>query len=209
MGKQIIIKGVIPDERVDNGRVGVDHEVWMINCQDEPPKWDRWFQLHGLQHIWDKHGTLELVRLAGMSHQKPVYLYPNQRERWPSFFTAELKYKKDPPHHNFQEFPIEQMCDHWGIRYFTGSFALLVAYATWLHINGILPVESIEFAGTNLWPDPKHPQYPDEHWAVPCIEFWLSKAHSEGIRVFPDWQVTGIMHDVWHGLYGYEAGGNE
>jgi hypothetical protein len=208
MGKSIIIKGVIPDERTDQGRIGVDQEVWMINCQPEPPRWDRWFQLHGLGHIHSKHGSRELARLAQMSMQKPVYLYPTQRDKWQDFFLYGLG-KSEEPQHNFQEFPIEQMCAHWGIRYFTGSFALLVAFATWLHINGSIHVDSIEFAGTNLWPDPKHPQYPDEHWAVPCVEFWLSKAHSEGIRIYPDSQITAIMHDVWGGLYGYEAGGNE
>jgi hypothetical protein len=213
MGKAIIIKGVIPDERIDTGRVGVDQEVWMINCQNEPPKWDRWFQLHGLEHIWKKHGTLELQRLAQMSIDKPVYMYPTQIGRWGTFFTQELKTlegkAKEAPHHNFREFPIEQMCDHWGIRYFTGSFALLVAHATWLHLHATQHIESIEFAGTDLWADPKHPQYPDEAWAISCTEFWLSKAHSAGIKIYPDSQVTGIMHDVWGGLYGYEAGGNE
>lgn len=216
-GKSIIIKGVIPDERIDNGRVGVDHEVWMINCQDEPPKWDRWFQLHGLKHILTKHGSNELLRLANLSLDRPVYLYPTQIERWDSFWEEELpgmtgRDYGSPPKHNFKEFPIKQMCGHWGIRYFTGSFALLVAYALWLHVNyPTIPtsVDSIEFAGTNLWPDPKHPQYVDEHWAVPCIEFWLSKAHCAGIKIYPDSQVTGIMHDVWGGLYGYEKGGNE
>jgi len=209
MGKAIIIKGVLPDERISNGRVGVDQEVWMINCQTPPPKWDRWFQLHGLGHIWDKHGVGNLRDLAQMSLQKSVYLYPTQIERWEYFFKQELHYRGDIPHHNFKEFPIEQMCDYWGIRYFTGSFALLVAFATWQHINTAMSIESIEFAGVDLWPTPRKPQYPDEQWAISCTEFWLSKAHSEGIKIYPDSQITGIMHDVWGGLYGLEAGGNE
>lgn len=215
MGKSIIIGGCIPDDRVQNGRIGIDQELWLMGHQpydNDPPKWDRWFQLYGLGHIASEHGFNDLVKLAVRSLEKPVYLYPVQIAGWEAFWDEAvashinlipflenmgLDMEYCPPRHNFLPFPIEEMCEHFSIRYFTGPYALLTAFVVWLVDKGRLNADSIGFSGTNLWPDPKHPQYLDEHWAIPCLEYWLGIAHTRGIRCYPDTQITGIMHDVW------------
>jgi hypothetical protein len=203
MNSQLIIKGVIPDQRIDSGAYpDRDQDLWQINYQPEALGCTAWFQLHGLDHIHSKHGVGNLDELAERSFRMPVFLYPTQVDRWNNWYMA--RYGIHAPRHNFRPFPIEAMAAHFKTRYFTGSYALLIAFALYLG-----QYTTIDFAGTDFWANPRLPQYPDEHWAVPCIEFWMGIAHAYGVTIWPDSEKTSIMYDPWGGVYGYEAGGNE
>lgn len=210
--RRLLIKGVLPDDMVDNGRIPNDMDVWCINSQDEPPIWNAWFQLHGLGHIYEKHGLSGLYTLARMSRDKPVYLYGTQVDKWNKWHMVEKG--SVAPAHDFQSFPIESICKHFKTRYFTGSFSLLLAYAIYISDELVQTYQGhnakysdIYWAGVDLWPNPRRPQYVDEHWAVPCIEYWCGVAIAHGIKVHNSPNNTGIQHDVWGGIYGYEAGG--
>jgi hypothetical protein len=192
----LFIKGVIPDNTpIPRG------DLWQINSQEERDDCTAWFQLHGLDHIWDKHGLDNLKDLAERSFRMPVYLYGTQVDRWSEWWTEGTF--NAPPEHKFLRFPIETLCSIYRTRYFTGSYALLIAFAMYLN-----RYDSIDFLGTDFWPEPKRPQYPDEHWAVSCIEYWIGRAEAQGIQVYADAKKTALKHDVWGGIYGYEAGGH-
>lgn len=132
------------------------YEVWAINNSWDPPRWDRWFQLHGVGYMLHAHGSryLKWLRTVSEHYGKKVYVFPEWRDHIPGSVG----------------FPANDLVKRFG-DYFTGSFAWLVAYAHWRGANVI-------------WLNPGSMK--GEEWAIPCIEYHIGIAKAAGIVVHVD-----------------------
>lgn len=70
-----------------------------------------------------------------------------------------------------RKYPIDAICNHFGIDYFTGGVDYMLAYAIWMK------AESIDIYGV-------HTVYDDEYqYQKPSLEFWIGVAVGKGIKV--------------------------
>ena len=136
-----------------------DHEVWVINGPEFPPRWDRLFQLHGLEHITRKHKAGFLRKLGGI--EPPQRLIMTGRPDDPA---------------NAEPYPLGPVVDDCGRRYLTNSFALAVALAVHEGAERIMLDGLMIPQGTGQWDA-------GESWIGPCIEYHLGRAEALGIDV--------------------------
>lgn len=134
-----------------------DHEVWVINGPDLPPRWDRLFQLHGIDHIRRKHAKLA--------------------DRLPSIGGGRLVMtgRADDPT-NAATYLLDAVLASCPRRYLTNSFALCIALAiaegaVRIVLDGLMIPQ-----GTGQWDA-------GESWIGPCIEYWIGRAEALGIEV--------------------------
>lgn len=149
-----------------------DHEVWVINGPHVPPRWDRLFQLHGLDHLQHKHfekkDGVRAAMLEAVAHRRLITT--------PSVIA-------DPDFTKAEAYPLAEVADGHGVgniemprRYLTGSFALAVALAVHEKAERIV-LDGIMFGQDTLqWGA-------SEGWAVPCLEYHLGRAEALGIDV--------------------------
>lgn len=156
------------------------YDVWAMNASWEPERWDRWFQLHGIEHMLTAH-DIEYFRwlqtVACFHTTKKVYVWESELHHFPGAVP----------------FPLEDLVREFG-DYFTGSFAYLVALAAQEGYKKIY-LATGDMSG--------------EAWAIPCIEFHAGNARAAGIEVKAD-SDSGIFHRRLGGLYGKgrHRGGN-
>jgi hypothetical protein len=68
-------------------------------------------------------------------------------------------------------YPVEEICDHFGVDYFTGGIDYMMAYAIWSR------AKSIDVYGV-------HTDYDDEYqYQKPSLEFWIGVAVGRMINV--------------------------
>lgn len=130
-----------------------------------------------------------------MSRPLDVVFEPHDVEWWKEHCDEEVWYHKVEPrylqhiqrvnelgvpyltlkHYDFiptsQKYPVEEICNHFGIDYFTGGVDYMLAYAIW---KG---VEQIDIYGV-------HTTYDDEYqYQKPSLEFWIGVAVGRGIKI--------------------------
>lgn len=136
-----------------------DAEVWVVNGPRLPLRWDRLFQLHGLDHIQHKHP--EFYRDTLLYHH-----YPGQR----IFMTR--THQTVPA---AEPFPIEAVKAAAG-DYLTSSFPLLIALAVLEGATEIILDGVMWAGGPAQWGA-------GEGWAVPCVEYHIGRARALGVKV--------------------------
>lgn len=143
-----------------------DAEVWVINGPRTPPRWDRLFQLHGVDHIHqvDTDGKIwALMTAATKEPGRRLVMYPGAAS------TEGLGHAEAYPLH-------EILMGRGNRQYLTGSFALAIALAVHEGFTEI-DLDGVQFFGTlDHWG-------PGEAWAVPCIEYHIGRAEALGIMV--------------------------
>jgi hypothetical protein len=136
-------------------------EVWVVNGPRMPPRWDRLFQLHGLDHIEAKHGREFIDWLATIRGPQRLYM----TARHPSIPAA-------------RRLDIERIRYAAG-SYLTSSFPILIAFAILEGATEIVLDGVMWAGGAAQWGA-------GEGWAVPCVEYHLGRAGALGIPVrFP------------------------
>lgn len=145
-------------------------EVWVVNGPRMPPRWDRLFQLHGLDHLEHKHGWgfLELLETIQAPHR--LYMTREYRDQ---VWNERLGRPFSIP--AAERFPIEQVKAAAG-DYLTNSFPMLIAYAvmegaTEITLDGV------------MWTGGPAQWGAGEGWAVPCVEYHLGRAAALGVKV--------------------------
>lgn len=158
-----------------------DAEVWVVNGPAMPPRWDRLFQLHGIDHISQKHPGYP-AQLAEI--RAPKRLYMTRTYKW--IPAAE-------------RFPIEELRAQAG-DYFTNSFPMLIAYAVMEGATEII-LDGV------MWVGGAQPQYgAGEGWAIPCIEYHIGRARALGVTVTVP-PGSGLFA-ASHYIYGFEGPGS-
>jgi hypothetical protein len=140
--KEVYIKGCMPAPELEDA--SPDAEIWGLNSQrkNPPPRATRWFQLHGLGHMRERHGEEYFRWLAGL--KTPVYLFEEQIARW--FFDENM-----PRDVNLISFPVEQTCrPEFGGGYKTNTIDWLMALAMAEGFERIHLV-GLEYGTDSLW----------------------------------------------------------
>jgi hypothetical protein len=246
---RIIIKGVAPTatpirEQLEAHR-GERVIVFGLNDQRSQPwwvdhkDWDfnhhlQWFQLHGLAHMVDAHGTDYLIWLSSLDCK--LWMFQEQIARWEDYVNVSLGMDVPAPEYT-QEFPVQDAVNLAGRKYITNSFSYQMALsimqgATDIHLTGINLGEDT----AQLWSSRKQAAdwlekfcifapkaalsdldcrrvikdlrgegIGEESWIIPNLEFWIGIARGRGINVTVD--EGHLFYDKWDGLYGLEAGG--
>ena len=147
-----------------------DAEVWVINGPRLPQRWDRLFQLHGIDHIEHKHGAAYLYELAQIQPPRRLYMTRDYREplTGPGWFLP----RGIPA---AEALPIgrikEQASD-----YLTNSFPIAIAWAVMEGATEIILDGVMWSGGSAQWGA-------GEGWAVPCVEYHLGRAAALGVKV--------------------------
>lgn len=158
-----------------------DAEVWVVNGPRLPMRWDRLFQLHGLDHITHKHpGFMDVLREI----RSPRRLYMTRT------------YETIP---SAEAFPIERLKAEAG-SYLTSSFALLVAFAVMEGATEII-LDGVMYTGGDSaqWGA-------SEGWARPCLEYHLGRAAGLGVKLTVPPGGGLFMHGEF--VYGFEGPGS-
>lgn len=163
-----------------------DAEVWVVNGPRLPPRWDRLFQLHGLDHLIHKHGWRFVEALAAIEPPRRLYMtrtypepspYPGRdaeaelvewRRREAAFTNVFV-----PAIPAAERFPIERLKAAAG-DYFTNTFPMLIAFAVMEGFKEIILDGVMWSGGPAQWGA-------GEGWAVPCIEYHLGRAAALGV----------------------------
>lgn len=153
-------------------------EIWGLNelYRYMPPNtFDRWFEIHDREYLEkDDDGKKHMEDLAKF----PIPVYMQQVH-------------DDIPHS--VRFPIEELCDSLGSKYFTNCPAYMVAYAILLGFKEIMVV-GVDMA-----------QESEYYTQRTCMEYWLGRAEGAGIKTgVPD--NSDLLKCV--GLYGYNDDGS-
>lgn len=133
-----------------------DAEVWVVNGPRTPPRWDRFFQLHGLDHLEHKHGSGFVDWLALIRPPKRLYM----SEAHGIIPAAE-------------RLPIERIKLEAG-DYLTSSFPIVIAFAVMEGATEIILDGVMWSGGPAQWGA-------GEGWAVPCVEYHLGRAYGLGV----------------------------
>jgi hypothetical protein len=178
---RVAILGVIRDPAELNDSILDDAglEIWCINSSYEPPRWDRWFQLHGPRWMQFAHGPRYLRWLSYAAAHRRVYVYPQYADVFPGA----------------APFPVEDIAKEFGTRYLTGSFSLLTAFALYLGAREI-HYDAIGVYGSG------------EQWQAECTNYWIGRAIERGVEIHDHQEHSGLL-DERGGIYGYEIWGNE
>lgn len=161
-----------------------DHEVWVINGPRLPLRWDRLFQLHGLDHIAHKHpGFIDILQT--IHAPKRLYMTREYRGHVYSIPAAE-------------RFPLEDVKKAAG-DYLTSSFPLVLTFAALQGATEILLDGVMWSGGPAQWGA-------GEGWAVPCIEYHIGRLRTLGIRVTVPPGCGLFAHSNF--VYGFEGPGS-
>jgi hypothetical protein len=140
-----------------------DHEVWVINGPVAPLRWDRLFQLHGVDHIDTKHARDRVWPLISAARE------PGRR------LIMTRTYPGDPRLGHAEAYPLDEVqLECRG--YLTNSFALCIALAVHERAERIVLDGLMIPQGTGQWDA-------NESWIGPCIEYHLGRADALGIDV--------------------------
>lgn len=168
-----------------------DHQVWVINGPRTPPRWDRLFQLHGLDHIRDVDTEGDVWEL--MTHDATCE--GRQLVMWDDPMTRTPLMKHATP------YPLREITAGLplGFHYLTSSFALAIALAVHEGARRIM-LDGVQFHGSlDHWSA-------GEAWAVPCIEYHLGRASARGVDVVvPEGSGLFRFGDF---VYGFEGPGS-
>jgi hypothetical protein len=159
-----------------------EHETWVINGPHFPDRWDRLFQLHGVEHIRRRHGKKFLERLGAIS--PPRRLIMTGREDDPA---------------NAEAYPLQKILTGARRRYLTNSFALALALAIdegaeFIWLDGLMVPQ-----GAGQWDA-------QESWIGPCIEYWVGRAEALGRTVVTP-PGCGLFRSAEF-VYGFEGPGS-
>lgn len=172
MGAPVVSKVVIVGQGPRAFEHPEDAEVWVINGPRFPPRWDRLYQLHGLDHLEHKHGFDFLHWLAAI--EPPRRLFMTRRY-------AELMWREVGSFRGVfaipaaERFPLEAVQAAGG-SYLTNSFPLVIEHAI-LEGAREITLDGVIWTGGNAqWGA-------GEGWAVPCVEYHLGRAAALGIKV--------------------------
>lgn len=147
---------------VGQGPRGLEHpddaQVWVVNGPRFPPRWERLYQLHGLDHLEHKHGE-RFVEWLG-SIRAPLRLFMTRQ------------YEGIPA---AERFPLDAVRLAAG-DYLTNSFPMVIAHALLEGATEILLDGVIWTGGDAQWGA-------GEGWAVPCVEYHLGRAVALGCKV--------------------------
>lgn len=182
MSKGLVIVGQAP-RSFDHP---ADHEVWVINGPRTPPRWDRLFQLHGLDHIRQVDTDGKLWDLLTHVDQ----LNGQRLTMWRTY--TGLCAEPYPLGTVLEALPAHRP-------YLTGSFALTVALAV---IEGF---DRIVLDGVQFWGDLDH-WSAGEAWAVPCLEYHIGRAEALGVKV--DVPLESGLFRYSDVVYGFEGPGS-
>lgn len=159
-------------------------DVWVINGPRFPPRWDRLYQLHGLDHIQHKHPGMWLELCQG------TLASPAQRIVMTHVHPAILV---------SEAFPLAEVAAFMGGRYFTNSFPLAMAHA------GLEGYERIILDGV-MWAGGSAQWGAGEGWAVPCVEYTIGYLKARGIDVVVPPGCGLFAHRDF--VYGFEGPGS-
>ena len=182
-GPSVVIVGQAPRSFTHHP----SHEVWVVNGPRVPPRWDRLFQLHGLDHIRqvDRDGALwELLTHVDQLGGQRLVMY-RACDELPAA----------------ERYPLTEVIDSLPAHrpYLTGSFALTIALAVHEGFRRII-LDGVQFWGSlDHWSA-------GEAWAVPCIEYHIGRAEARGIDVQVPEGSGLFRHDNF--VYGFEGPGS-
>ena len=142
------------------------------------PRWDAWFDLHNqeVQRNNFRTGSAHYDWLKGQKHL-PIYL---------------LHEDEEIPHGI--PFPLEDIAEHFGCRYFTSTPAYQIAFAAYLGYK------EIHVYGVNLLGAEEY------EYQRPCAEYWIGVARGMGIHVYLPDESTLCKASY---LYGYDTHGSQ
>lgn len=168
-----------------------DAEVWVINGPRLPERWDRLFQLHGLDHIENKHRDF-LRDLAVISAPQRLYMTRTYREPIEDPYLPEGIPAAE-------RFPIERLKEAAG-SYLTSSLPIVLAFAV---MEGATEVtfDGLMYAGGGdaQWGA-------SEGWARPCLEYHIGRARALGVKVTVPPGCGLFSHSEF--VYGFEGPGS-
>jgi len=136
------------------------------------------FHMHDLNE-WE-------TRKGSESSTKLVVEHANDRPEM-EFFTVK-PYKKIP---HAQEYPLDEIVNHFGTTYFTNGISYMIAYALWKGAT------KINLYGVNM-------TVQEEYIAQkPNVEYWIGRAQGMGVEVSFQWRYTSLMKSKDGLMYGY------
>jgi hypothetical protein len=148
--KTLYIKGCLPSPELADAVLLEGDEVWTINVQPLPLEKPitRHFSLHGLEHELESHGRKYLLWLSKSA--APVYLFRDQIPLWDG-----ITYESGgllPRPADVRAFPLASIEEALLTprRYFTGSFAYLLAYALYCDFDAV-HIVGVAFSDSGLW----------------------------------------------------------
>jgi hypothetical protein len=172
--KHVVICGQAPLSFVHPSEA----EVWVINGPKLPPRWDVLFQLHGLHHIEQKHGTDYLEWLKTVDPDRRLIM---------------------PVQHCMRgavAYPLRQIRERFRA-YLNNSVPLAIAYALYVGPPSKLWLDGMFYLdGGKGEPD----------GSVRCIEYWLGVAEGMGVEVLVP-PGCGLLEPQPH-VYGFEGPGS-
>lgn len=164
-------------------------EVWVINGPHFPPRWDVLFQLHGLHHIEEKHGTHYVEWLKGVATNGGRLIMP----------AGHLV-------RGAEAYPLAAIKGAYASAWLDSSFPLAIAFALYENTitDGASPVHELWLDGVLY--RPRGNDGGDEGWSVPCVSHWLGRAEGMGVkvRVPPG---CGLLEPQPH-VYGFDGPGS-
>lgn len=158
---KLYIKGCIPAPELDDDAFTLldGDEIWTLNngILPTPGQANRHFSLHGLRYELKCHGREYLEWLSGTTAD--VYLWEKQIALWNEVTTESGGLLPKPE--NLFAFPIDYLrTEHtyavkWR-KYYTGSFAYMLAYVLFLNIHGRshfkeVHITGVAFSDAALW----------------------------------------------------------
>lgn len=233
--REVYIKGCDPAPELEHA--SPEAEIWGLNSQrkNPPPRATRWFQLHGLGHMLERHGPEYFEYLTTLNI--PLYLFESQIARWDEFMRENnINVRPMSRWVDIYTFPEERTClPEFGGNYKTNTIDWLMALAmAWsydrIHLVGL------DYSTEQLWksrrkaadliegnPYPLHEEKQiiadlrgvctgsiagDESWARTSIEYYVGLAQGRGIEV--TWnEGSGLFVNHHGGRYGLDCAGNE
>lgn len=169
-----------------------DAEVWVINGPRFPPRWERLFQLHGLDHLEHKHGPGFLEFLEELAAPRRLYMTREYRDKvWREGLGRPFSIPAA------EAFPLERVKAAAG-DYLTNSFPMVIAYAVLEGATELILDGVIWAGGAAQWGA-------GEGWAVPCTEYHIGRARALGVKVIVPPGCGLFIGKEW--VYGYEGPG--
>ena len=235
--KEVYIKGCDPAPELEHA--SPDAEIWGLNSQrkNPPPRASKWFQLHGLGHIFERHGADYFRWMSEFPGR--FYMFEAQIIRWPEF-VREYGMGELPLPVRDWKFPEKIVCaPQYGGDYKTNTIDWLMAFAM-AYGYGRIHLVGMEYSMEGLWKSRRQAAQwiedltywydepreelakvaadlrgvcvgdvaGDESWARCSIEYYIGLAQGMGIEV--TWNKgSGLMVNHHGGRYGLDCAGNE
>jgi hypothetical protein len=139
-------------------------QTWGLNTHILSRPLDICFEPHDVEWWMENWNQIR-------SWHKPERGYPKHIEKVNEHAIPYLTLK----HYDFiptsEAYPVEEICNHFGIDYFTGGIDYMVAYAIW---KG---VAKIDIYGVHTTKDDEY------EYQKPSLEFWIGVAIGRGIKI--------------------------